>query len=160
MATFKDKTGQDWSVNLDPVIADEIKQDHQIQIVNLETDPMLKLRTDPSILCAVMLVICRDQIAAQSLTREQFLKRLPFPPDAMLAAIEESIVNFFPTGRASHVRDVLTSYGNMGGKTDELTTAKMRSLSEDPRLKKALSDKVDIAIAQAMQSLIDSPVGT
>ena len=160
MPQFTDKKNQAWAVNLDPVIADEIKSDHGIEIVNLKQDPMLQLRSDPAVLWAVMLVICRDQMQERNLTREQFLKLLPIPPDAMLAAVEESIVCFFPTGRASHVREVLASYASMGSKTDELTTAKMRTVMEDPRTMRAIDAKADQEIEKAMQSLINSPPGT
>ena len=160
MSSFKDKTGQEWTVSLDPVIADEIKQKHQIEIVNLEKDPMLKLRTDPMNLVAVMYLICQEQIQSRNLSPEQFAKLLPFPPDAMLTAVEESIVSFFPTGRHSHVREVLASYANMGQKTDELTTAKMRSVMDNPQTMKLLSAKADREIETAIKTLTDSPVGT
>jgi hypothetical protein len=160
MASFKDKTGQEWTVSLDPVIADEIKQKHKIEIVNLQEDPLLKLRTDPLTAAAVLYLICQDQVKERSLSPEQFGKSLPFPPDEWMTAIEESIVSFFPTGRASHVREVLASYANMGSKTDALTTAKIHSVINDPILAKKLSDKADIEIDRAMQKLIDSPLGT
>ena len=160
MSSFKDKTGQEWTVSLDPVIADEIKQKHQIEIVNLEKDPMLKLRVDPMNLVAVMYLICQEQIQARSLTPEKFAKLLPFPPDSMLTAIEEAIVNFFPTGRHSHVQEVLASYANMGQKTDALTTAKMRSVMDNPQTMKLLSAKADREIETAIKNLTDSPVGT
>lgn len=160
MAQFTDKKGQVWQVNLDPVLADEIRQDHGIEIVSLNHDPLLKLRSDPMVLTSVMLVLCRDERESRNLTREQFLKLLPFPPDAMLTAVEEAIVNFFPTGRASHVREVLTSYAAMGSKTDELTTVKMQAVMADPRTMNAISTRADQEIAKALQSLTDSPPGT
>lgn len=160
MAQFTDKLNTIWQVSLDPVIADEIKQDHAIEIVSLAADPLLKLRTDTAILCAVMLVICRDQITDRGLTREQFLKRIPFPPDAMLTAIEESIVSFFPTGRHSHAREVLASYANMASKTDELTTAKMSAMVSNPETMRMVSDQADREIAKAMKALTDSQLGT
>jgi hypothetical protein len=160
MATFKDKTGQDWTISLDPVIADEIKQDHGIELTNLANDPLLKLRTEPAVLYAVILVICREQMEQRNLTREQFLKRLPMPPDSILTGIEEGITSFFPSGRHSHVREVLASYANMGSKTDELTTAKMRSVMDNPQTMKLLSVKADKEIERAMQSLTSSLPGT
>jgi hypothetical protein len=160
MASFKDKNGQEWTVSLDPVIADEIEQKHKIQIVNLQEDPLLKLRTDPMTAVAVLYLICQDQVNQKDMTPAQFAKCLPFPPDEWLKAIEESIVSFFPTGRASHVREVLASYANMGSKTDALTTAKIQSVINDPILAQKLSDKADIEIDRAMQKLIDSPLGT
>jgi len=160
MAIFKDKNGQEWTVSLDPVIADEIEQKHKIQIVNLQEDPLLKLRTDPMTAVAVLYLICQDQVNQKDMTPAQFAKCLPFPPDEWLKAIEESIVSFFPTGRASHVREVLTSYANMADKTAGLITAKMHSVMDDPRLAKTLNDKADIEIDRAMQRLIDLPLGT
>ena len=164
MPEFKDKKGQAWKVTLDPMIAEEIQSDHGIEIVNLKQDPMLQLRSDPMVLTAVMLVICREEWEARSLTREQFLKLLPLsddsPPDAMLKAVEEAIVGFFPTGRRSHVREVLASYANMGSKTDELTTAKMQAVLADPRTMKAIDARADQAISKALQELTDSPPGT
>lgn len=160
MASFQDKKNQAWQVNLDPLIADEIRQDHGIEIVNLNQDPMVKLRSDPMTLVSVMLVICREEREARNLTREQFLKLLPFPSDQMLTAVEEAIVSFFPTGRASHVREVLASYAGMGVKTDELTTAKMQAVMADPRTMAAINQKADQEIEKAMQSITDSPVGT
>lgn len=160
MPSFTDKKGQVWEVNLDPVIAEEIKQDHGIEIVNLNKDPLLQLRSDPMVLCAVMLVICKEQREELSLTREQFLKRLPSPPDQILKAVEESIVSFFQTGRHSHVREVLASYENMGSKTDELTTVKMQMVLTDPRTINAISKRADQEIEKAMQGMIDSPLGT
>jgi hypothetical protein len=160
MPQFTDKKGTSWAVSLDPVIADEIKQDHGIEIVNLNQDPMLKLRSDPMVLVSVMLVICRDERESRGLTREQFMKLLPFPSDQMLTAVEEAIVSFFPTGRASHVREVLASYANMGSKTDELTTVKMQAVMADPRTMTAISNRADQEIAKALQSMTDSPLGT
>lgn len=78
----------------------------------------------------------------------------------MLSAVEDSIVNFFPTGRHSHVREVLASYASMGEKTDALTTAKMRSVTDNPQVMQALSDKADREIANAMKTLTDSQAGT
>lgn len=160
MPEFKDRTQQVWQVNLDPVIADEIKQDHGIDITDLNHDPLLQLRSNPAVLWASMLVICRDQWQAKGMERADFLKLLPQPPDPMLKAIEEAIVNFFPTGRHSHVREVLTSYADMASKTDELTTAKMRTVLADPRTMKAIDLRADQEISKALQSLTDSQPGT
>jgi hypothetical protein len=160
MAQFTDKEGQVWNVNLDPVLADEIKQAHGIEIVNLEKDPMLTLRTDPMKLVAVIHILCQDQIQSMSLSPQQFAKRLPFPPDQMLSAIEAAIVGFFPTGRHSHVQEVLTSYASMGSKTDELITAKMASVIMNPATAQMMSNMADAEIAKAMKTLTDSQAGT
>lgn len=159
MQQFTDRTGQAWEVRLDPVLADEIKQAHGIEIVNLEKDPMQKLRTDPMILVAVMHILCQDQIKSRNLSPQQFAKLLPFPPDEMLSAVEAAIVSFFPTGRHSHVREVLASYQSMGTKTDELITAKMSAVIQDPATTRMMSNMADAEIAKATKAMIGSPSG-
>ena len=77
----------------------------------------------------------------------------------MLTAIEDAITDFFPTGRHSHVREVLASYANMGSKTDALTTAKMQAMTDNPETMKILSDRADREISKAMKAL-NEPVGT
>lgn len=71
----------------------------------------------------------------------------------MLTAIEEAIAAFFPTGRASHVAEVLAAYQQMGEETDALTTEKMRKLISDPGTKKRISEVADQQIAEAMKTL-------
>lgn len=162
MSQFQDKTGQIWNVNLDPVIALEIKDDHGIELTNLESDPMLKLRVDPMILVSTMSVICRDQMTERNLSPTEFMKLLPFPSDEMLKAIQEAIANFFPTGRASHVAEVLAGYEKMGRETDELTTEKMQALLSNPATLQRISDVADLQIEEAMKNLSQTslPRGT
>lgn len=153
MASFKDRQGQEWSVNLDPVIALEIQEKHSIEIANLKTDPMMELRSNPMTLVSVMHLICQEQIQQRNLTPEQFAKCLPFPPDDMLRAVQEAIISFFPTGRASHVREVLAGYENMGSKTDELTTVKMQMMLENPMTMDRISKEADRQIEKALTNL-------
>lgn len=153
MPQFLDKKGQSWNVNLDPVIALEIKEDHGIELTNLESDPLLKLRVDPMILASTISVICRDQMTERNMSPMDLMKVLPQPPDEMLKAISEAITSFFPTGRHSHVAEVLAAYEKMGVETDELTTAKLTKLVSDPATKKMLSDVADRKISEAMTTL-------
>lgn len=157
MSQFQDKTGQAWDVNLDPVIALEIKDDHGIELTNLQSDPMLKLRIDPMVLVSTMSVICRDQMQERNLSPTDFMKLLPMsaehPSDEMLAAVQEAIVSFFPTGRASHVAEVLAGFVKMGEETDALTTEKMRALLNDPATRQRISEVADLQIKEAMQNL-------
>lgn len=143
MAKFKDKTGREWLVELDVLKVEEIEQDHGIKLTDLERDPLLSLRNDPGILAAVILVICRDQREAEGLSREQFIRLMPQPPDPMLDAITEGIVNFFPSGRASHVREVLARMEQMAMMTDEIAANKLAVVISDPAVIAKLKAKGD-----------------
>lgn len=153
MTTFEDKTGQEWTVELDAPTVEAVRRDHGVDLVNLDQDPLQSLRNDPMKLVAVIYMICQDQIQARNLTPDQFGKLLPFPPDVMLEAVGESIVNFFPTGRHSHVREVLASYGEMAAKTDDLTRTKMTQILQDPRTMTRLDRKATQEIEDAIEDL-------
>ena len=156
MPKFTDETGEEWAVRLDLTTVEEIQEDHSIRLVDLESDPFLRMRNDPAVLMATMLVICRDQIDSRGLTREEFLKRLPSPPDTMFDAVQEAIVNFFPTGRASHVREVLANFAAMSNKTDELTLAKIKNTIKDPKVLARLKKFGDEAIERELDKLFSS----
>lgn len=156
MPKFMDKTGEEWLVSLDLPTIEEIRDDHGMSLVDLETDPLLKMRNDPAVMLATMLVICRDQIEQRGLSREEFLKRTPSPPDPMLDAVKEAIVDFFPTGRASHVREVLASFESMASKTDELTLAKIKSTIKDPKVLSRLKRFGDSEIEKELDKLFSS----
>jgi hypothetical protein len=88
------------------------------------------------------------------------MENLPFPPDQQLRAIEEAIVDFFPSGRHSHVREMLAGFNSMESKTDELTIAKVQSVLTDEKTMEALKGKVDRVFSEKFRAMIDSPAGT
>lgn len=162
MATFKDKTGVEWQVSLDAPIVEEVKEKHGIELTNLDRDPLLKLRNDPMVLVAVVYLICQYQIEERGISAKDFGRSLPSPPDEMMEAVKESIVNFSHSGRASHIREALTKYEEMSQKTDELAMAKMSQVMENPDTMKALDRKIDQDIKKAVAEMFrdDSEPGT
>lgn len=143
MAKFIDKTGREWLVELDVLKVEEVQADHGIDLTDIEHDPLLSLRNSPRILLAVMMVVCREQREQAGLTREQFVRLLPQPPDVMIDAMTEAIINFFPSGRASHVREVLAQMQAMAMKTDEIAATKLRMVISDPQVIAKLQAKGD-----------------
>ena len=160
MATFKGRTGTEWRIELDAPTIEEIKQDHGVNLVNLEKDPLGSLRSDPMLLATVISALCREQREAMDLTPVQFGKQLPNPPDEMLDALRDAVIGFFPSGRASHVREVLMKFDQMSDKTDQITTAKMQQVMDDPKVMQTLSTKADEVIAAALTSIMAQSAGT
>jgi hypothetical protein len=160
MATFKGRTGTEWRVELDAPTIEEIKQDHGANLVNLDKDPLGSLRNDPMLLVTVISALCREQIDAKQMSPVQFAKQLPSPPDAMLDALRDAVVNFFPSGRASHVREVLSKFDQMSEKTDQLATAKMQQVMDDPKVMQTLDAEADRVITETLASLMGQSAGT
>jgi len=156
VSKFKDKTGKEWTIILDPILVEEVNEDHAIELTKLESDPLTKLRNDTMMLVAVVCVLCRDEREEMQMSRKDFVKGLKFPPDEMLAAVGESIIDFFPSGRASHVREVLTAGEEMAAVTDQIASAEMLSTIQNPETKTRLSSlakcEIDRAIAELMKS--------
>jgi hypothetical protein len=153
MPSFKDRKGNEWRVELDAPTIEEIKADHGISLVNLDSDPLLKLRNDPMILVACVSVICRDQQKERGLQPIDFARLLPSPPDVMLDAVRDAVIGFFPSGRASHVREVLLKFDQMAGKTDEIAQAKMAQVMSDPKIMESLNRQADEVIGKAIERL-------
>jgi hypothetical protein len=160
MASFRDRKGNEWLIELDAVVIEEIRDDHGINLVNLDKDPLLQLRNDPLTLVSCVSVICRDQQKERELTPKDFAKLLPSPPDVMLEAVKEAVIGFFPSGRALHVREVLAKFDQMAETSERLAESRMVSLMEDPRTAAAMNQKADEIFEKAMQSLKSLPVGT
>jgi hypothetical protein len=163
MATFKDRKGNEWLVELDAPTIEEIRADHGVNLVNLETDPLLRLRNEPLVLVASVSVICRDQAKERNLSPNEFAKLMPSPPDAMLEAVRDAVIGFFPSGRASHVREVLAKFDQMGAKTDQIAESKIAQLMEDPKVMAAINRKANQVVDQAiakMETETDQNPGT
>lgn len=154
MASFKDRKGSDWQIQLDAPTVDEIRTDHGVNLVGLDADPLGKLRNDPEKLVTIISVICREQIAEKSLSPVQFAKLLPSPPDPMYDAVRDAVIGFFHSGRASHILGVLTKFDQMAGKTDELAQAKMQQIMDDPKVMQRLRQKADRAIDQEITNIL------
>lgn len=155
MAKFIDKTGQEWSVDLDVLKIEEIQADHGVKLTDLERDPLLKFRTDPMALSAAILVICREQRERLGLSREDFVKRLPVPPDTILDAMTSALIDFFPSGRASHVREVLSQMQEMASKADEIAASKLAIVVSDPQVIAKLKAKADALFESKIQTILN-----
>ena len=154
MAMFKDQNGQEWRVELNAPTITEIQARHGIELTNLERDPLIKLRNDPMILVAVTQLICERQMETRNLSPTEFAEALPYPPDDMLIAVKDAVIGFFPSGRASHVREVLTKYEEIATKSDEIVLEKMASMQ--PAIFAKMRQKAnDPAIAAAFDQVAD-----
>lgn len=155
MGTFKDRNETEWKVELDALLIEEVRRKHNLDLVNLEKDPLLTLRNDPMTLVAVVYILCDEQIQAKQLKPEEFAKRLPHV-DQLLAAVKDAVVDFFPSGRASHVREVLTKFEQMNDKTDEIAREKMQQILQDQKTMQTLNNYADAEIEKALADLLST----
>lgn len=153
MAGFTDRKGNLWRVELDAPTISEIRDEHGVNLVGFEADPLGPLRNDPMKLVTVIAAICRDQIAEKSLSPTEFARLLPSPPDPMLDAVRDAVIGFFPSGQASHRLEVLAKFEQMANKTNELAAVKMQQILDDPEVMKTLDNKANQVIQKAIQKM-------
>lgn len=153
MASFKDRKGNEWLVELDAPTIEEIRADHGVNLVSLETDPLLRLRNEPLVLVASVSAICRDQAKERNLSPNEFAKLMPSPPDVMLEAVRDAVIGFFPSGRASHVREVLSKFDQMGAKIDAIYLEEIDLATNDPQTTKVISQKAKKIRARALRDM-------
>jgi len=108
------------------------------------------MRGNPMILVRVIYLICQEQIEKLSVDPKAFGKSLPTPPDVMLDAIRDAIIDFFPSGRASHVREVLAKHEELSHKTDQLIISQTTQLMNDPRTSERLGKRASLEIQMMM----------
>lgn len=163
MATFsgKGESPIQWRVELDAPTIEEVNQKHSINLVDLEKDPLSQIRSDPMKLVSVIYLVCQDQIEQVGLEPRQFAKQLPSPPDPMLDALREAIIGFFPSGRASHVREVLAKADEMAREMDKIAIEQMQAVLDDPKTRERVVRKVGMSREKLMEELfsITSPSG-
>jgi hypothetical protein len=139
--TFLDKKSRKWTLSLDPILVDDIAKEHGVNLVDLKKDPLITLRSDPMKLVCVVAMICDEARQEQQIDERDFGRAMPFPPDPMIEALQAAIVDFFPTGQASHVREVLAEMETMAQTTDRLMLEQVRQVTTSPSLATSLSSR-------------------
>jgi len=152
-ATFQDKKNRKWTLQLDPILIDDISKSHGVNLVDLKKDPLLSLRADPMKLVCVIAMICDEARQEQEIDERDFGRSMPFPPDPMIEALQSAIVDFFPTGQASHVREVLAEMEKMAQTTDRLMLAEVRQVATSPLLATSLSLKARNELEKLVEEL-------
>lgn len=98
-------------------------------------------------------MLCQGQVEKLGISPDDFADSLPSPPDAMIEAVESAIVNFFPSGKHIHVREVLSKYCEMGSKTDQIARSKMAAIIADPKNFERIGRKADQEIEAEMKRI-------
>lgn len=100
MATFKDRTGREWVVEINPTAMRQVREETGVHLGTLLNDRMAglaALMADPIALVDVLYVLCRDQAAHHKLSDADFGRQLDGDSyDAAADAFTESLANFSP----------------------------------------------------------------
>lgn len=99
MATFKDKAGRAWVVELDWEAADRVQAEHGIDLIDPDKidRAYLAIAFNPRALLAVVWAMCQAQAQRDGVSKEDFTRAIgPAQLGPMLEAVKETVADFSP----------------------------------------------------------------
>jgi len=128
MSKFKDKTGHEWSIDLNVGLIEDIKEATGVDFDLLLNDSeklATMLFTEPKKLVEVLYVCCADQIHELNITPKEFGYRFDRGAiDKGANALIESLITFYP--RASAGRVLAEEMPGLIEKIDQKIAEKMK----------------------------------
>src|SRR5688500_15371762 len=107
MASFKDKQGREWIIEVSLPLNRSLKP-HGIDLLNRQTDPFSNLASDPLHLVAVLWSICGKQADAEQIDKEDFEGAFGGNEfDSALRAMKAGVVEFYPPSKRAAVQEQL-----------------------------------------------------
>jgi hypothetical protein len=157
MATFKDKNGIDWTIDLDTPKIRAVraatcdvegcrhrpKRDKECEAVDLSDEDggaYELLSEDPGLLVDVIFMLCRDQAQARGMTDVQFGESLVGDAfDAAARALVEAGAAFFPSSK----RRLLLALVGAQARMEKKAIDRAIQATNDPRLEAKLDEELE-----------------
>lgn len=132
MATFTDRKGRKWQLEIYKSLADRIKRDFGIDFLDLKSlgEGLVRLMlTDLEGFFAVLWVLCEEQAESLGITQEQWAEGMGGTYDgadvldSAMTAIEEAVVTFSPSRERKNIlrKAIAATSTLMGQREAELT---------------------------------------
>ena len=166
MASFQDNEKRDWTIAIDALVIERIREDCDARFLLGDTEQHNtadRLRDDPALLCRVLYLLCDRQREKREISHEDFYMEVLGNGDTIEAATEaliKAIANFTPP----RMRAFLLAAADKQTKIERLAIdramAKINDETFETRLLKALDTRLDAEIEKAMtqlESAGDSP---
>lgn len=144
--SFQDKNGKSWTILLDAPTLEDIKNQFKVDLTALSEDPFNQLAADPIKLVNILYLVCKDQCDQQGVTSREFGRNLKPGLDEPTEALLEALIDFFPSGKRSSIRALLSTNQEM----NEKGTLEMVKKLQDPKIQKKYLDR---AIQRSMKEI-------
>jgi len=151
MSSFTDGVGRRWTFEVNVLAVKRVKDQTGVDLLALmdpEGDAFEKLATDVVSLCEVMVALLADQIDAQGLNEEEFLRGLNNEAIVRTATrcCMEAILSFSQTPKATLMTTAFGKVWDATEKRERMQLAHAQELVE--------SDEFDQLVAQTAESVI------
>lgn len=154
MSSFCDAAGRTWIVELDGLLLGELRDAG----VDLTDDGLLKIEQDPCCLVKMLVLVCREQIAAKQLPEREFARSISgVILDHAIEAARGAAEAFFPPRRWSEIQSALRSRREENLKAEEMLAGirPMLATLNRPEMPEAMRAAVLNAIGELIEGQIE-----
>ena len=147
VSAFKDNTGREWILRIDPIVLGDLRKELDVDLGKLDQGTMQRLADDICLLVDVLWVICREQAEAASITDRQFGRSIYGDSiDSATTALLDAIADFSPARQRSLLRCLAEKQEALKDKAFRMAMAKI----EDPALMEGLEQKLMDSLDQVV----------
>jgi hypothetical protein len=137
MKTFRDTEGREWAITVDVNAVKRVMKSqfdylgeplrvNLLALVEPDSDLLKKVLEYPPLLCDIAYAICKPQCDEKNTRDEDFGKAMGGDVlENVLDVILEETIDFFPAGRRTVLKKVLTKSQTFAEKAKALTTARL-----------------------------------
>lgn len=157
MASFKDKAGREWSIQLDALSILKVREESDSRFMlgdeSEEDNTCTRLGDDPITLCMVLYSLCEQQVKSEGLDRDTFLRAVVGDGDTIQAAGEAlvaAIVNFTQPRKRRLLEAVVKKQRAVEDMGTTMALAKMDDPTVTDKIRHLLAKQMDDAINNAL----------
>lgn len=146
MNSFTDNRGRKWEVAVTVAVVKRVKATLNVDLLSVVEgkDLLLRLQSDPLLLCDVLFVVVKQQADAAGISDEDFGAALAGDAIAdAAAALLDALVNFFPSPKRTILESQLKKLRTFEAAILQQVQAKLDSPELDATLKAAISKALD-----------------
>lgn len=112
MAKFTDRTGREWTFDLNVTAIKHVRSEVGVDLYRITDPAVFTSLTEPVALCGVVYALCQAQAEGAGISPEDFGRAMAGDVlDDALAALLEELVRFFPKRRRHLLEQVLQKVG-------------------------------------------------
>lgn len=152
MASFTDKNGRTWTINLDAPTIRKIKSDCDgLNILSADGEAFDKMYEDPLLLCDVVWILVSEEAQSQSITQLQFHKAMGGDAiDAATVAIVDAVKDF----SRSHQRDLLEAVVAKNAKIREQGIRRAIQKLNDPEMERRAMEAIEARMDAELEKIL------
>lgn len=151
MPSFQDEKKREWTIRLDALLIEQVREDCDPKFLLGEpTETLTRLDEDPVLLCNTIWVLCRDQARERGIEQADFYSHVIGDSiDAAADALVKAAVSF-TRGRQ---RELLTVGAAKNDKLRTLVSSRALATLNDPTLEDRVAAAIDAEIAKILTPL-------